>query len=122
MKNFLAAISSIAASRNYASSLAGAVAVITFLGAVSPETAHAMVAAFQQMMDGLGQFVGGAKQLYVLAAPIVIGLIAKYAGTASSLTSRLTAITADPSVKIEGRITVPADVASEVPSNQVVAK
>lgn len=122
MKEFLSAISSIAASRNYASSLAGAVMVVTFLGAVDHDTANSMVAAFQQMMDGLGMVVGGAKKLYILAAPIVIGIIAKYAGNAGSLKGRLLSITADPTVKIEGQIVVPAEVAAAVPSTQVVSK
>lgn len=122
MKDFLSALSTIAASRNYASSLAGVVGVVTFLGVVDPVTAHAMVDAIQQMMDGLGQFIGGAKQLYLLAAPVVIGLCAKYAGSAASLTGRLTSISTDPNVRIEGKIVAPPEVAANVPSNQVVAK
>lgn len=121
MKEILQALSTIAASRNYASSLAGAVMVVVALGAVDHDTANAMVAAFQQMMDGLGMMVGGAKKLYLLAAPIAVTLIAKYAGTASSLKSRLISITNDKTVEIQGQIVVPAEVAAAVPSKQVVA-
>lgn len=122
MKEFLQALSTIAAQRNYASSLAGVVAVVIALGAVDPTTAHSMVDAFQQMMDGLGQFVMGAKKLYLVAAPVVVMLCAKYAGVAASLKGRLTSIANDPDVKIEGKIIAPPEVAAAVPSNQVVAK
>lgn len=121
MKEILQALSSIAASRNYASSLAGAITVMVALGAVDHDTANAMVAAFQQMMDGLGMMVGGAKKLYLLAAPIAITVIAKYAGSAGSLKNRLISLTTDKRVEIQGQIVVPAEIAAAVPSKQVVA-
>ena len=74
------------------------------------------------MMDGLGQMVAGAKKVYLIAGPIIVLWCAKYAGAASSLKGRLTSITSDPKVQIDGKIIVPSAVADAVPSDKVVAK
>lgn len=111
-----------AASRNYVSALVGATTMFVTLGVIDQQNAADIVAGAQQFMDGLGQMIGGAKKVLLIVGPIAVGVVAKIAGSSASLKARLTAVTQDPRVQIEGVIKV-ADpkVAAEVPSPQVVA-
>lgn len=119
--NLVEGLASAAASRNYLSTLVGATGVVVALGVIDADTAKGVVDAAQQMMDGLGQVIGGAKKMYVLLLPAASIALAKYAGLSATLKNRLASITTDPKVKIEGQIVVPADVAAAIPSMKVVA-
>lgn len=125
----LNALTTAAASRNYVSALTGFGGALVFLGVIDQDSSKSLIDGVQHIMNGLGEMVLGAKQVYLVLLPVVVGLIGKFAGSsqikheeATTLPAQLTAITSRPDVKVEGKIVV-ADpkVADAVPSPQVVA-
>lgn len=129
----LNALTTAAASRNYVSAVTGFGGALVFLGVIDQDSSKSLIEGVQHMMNGLGEFVLGAKQVYLVAVPVALAIIAKFAGNsqqastqavadAKSLPNQLKAITSNPDVVVQGKIIVadPA-VAEAVPSPQVVA-
>lgn len=119
--NIFEGLGNAAATRNYVSAAAGAGTIFAVLGLIDADQAKGLVDGAQQFMDGLGQMVGGAQKVLIIVGPIGLAVCAKIAGLSATLKGRMKSITADPQVKIEGKIIVPPEVAAAVPGNQVVS-
>lgn len=110
-----------AALRHVGTAGATTVGVFAVLGILSPDQVAAVIADIHQITDGLQQTFGGVSKIIIIVGPIAATYFAKGAVMAAGLRRQLKAITNNPDVKIQGQIVVPAPVAKDVPSTQVVS-
>lgn len=98
-----------------------AATVLAALGALPQEKVQDVTDNIHKVMDGLNQVYSGLSALVVILGPVAVVLITKASVGAQSLRRQLTSITSNPNVNVEGKITVPPEVANAVPSDKVVA-
>lgn len=114
-------LTNIAASRNWISSLVGALGFFVLIGSLDQASAQKVVDAAQRIMDGFGMMVGGAKEIFIILWPIVQGGISGIAGKSSTLQGVLAWLGQDKN-KDQGIVVVaPAPVANSVPAANVIA-
>jgi hypothetical protein len=103
---------------------AGGVSVLVVLGSIDADTAKNLVADIGQVVDGLSQATAGFGKIIVIVAPIVAGVIAKFAvvasGTKASI-DKLRAVGSDPTqpTSTEANTAIKA-AASSIPNTVVV--
>ena len=115
-------LTSVAANRNWVSGATGVLFAFAALGAMSPEQAQAMVSGAQEIMNGLGVAVGGAKKIWLAIPAGLIATMAAWAGRSSSLLGVLTWLGNDKN-KAKGIVVVaPDQVANAIPSPTILPK
>lgn len=136
-----------ASGRNYANYFLG---VATTLGFVSASQSKTLTDSFNEIVNGVSQIVHGATSIWqvgvVVLGPVTGVILARFASNSASTASQmasvkaaandptdpekakaaqaamLTAVTTTNGINVEGVIKAPPEVASAVPSAQVIAK
>lgn len=108
-----------AASRHWITSATTAGTVLMALGMMDAEQAKGLVDSMQQVMNGLGEVVGGLKGLAAVAGPVVVLIMGKIAGASSTIRGRLKSLGDDPMV--EKVVVKDPSLSDSVPSEKVVS-
>jgi hypothetical protein len=97
------------------------VTVFGVLGLLSQEDAAKVIANLHTLVDSLTLAFGAFSAIVAIVGPVAIGLFVKGAVASASITSQLKAVTTNKTIKIDGQIIAPPDVAKAVPSDKVVS-
>lgn len=103
----------------YAGVSVGAVmSFLTVMNAISPDTAHQIVTAFQLVIDDLQKTIGDMSKLLVLVVPVVTIWLAKIGVSSASPVKQAAAVQASEKMQVA---TTDPEIAKAVPGVQLVA-